>query len=147
MLFLATPAPLLAPVNPGGRSHPVWVKPNPKRPPLDELKPFIAKYESAGGRLKVLVNRNRTVDCGLYHINSSHFAYKANKEINRIFNKIFTFHGYGTSLHERISAAITDDHLNEDLTRALYNLKGIKEWVSWPKIMRDYKLWKSKAAK
>lgn len=109
-----------------------------KRVPFDKVKHLIAKFESANGVFKVNANNNRTIDCGLYQINSIHFIGNPEKnEVLRTFNPIFERHGVGKPLHERVVAAIMDDALNEDLARALYNLRGLDQWNSSEKVKNE----------
>lgn len=109
-----------------------------KKVPFDKVKHLIAKFESANGVFKVNANNNRTIDCGLYQINSIHFIGNPEKdEVLRSFNSIFERHGVGKPLHERVVGAIMDDALNEDLARSLYNLRGLEQWNSSEKVMNE----------
>lgn len=106
----------------------------PSDPPFDQVKHLIARYESANGEYKINVNANRTVDCGLYQINSVHFS--GNDNVARAFNVIFGRYGVGDTVHERVAAAILNDELNEALARKLYELRGLKAWTSSRRFIR-----------
>lgn len=95
---------------------------------FDGQKDGLALLESSNGKFKLHINNNRTLDAGLYQINSRHFTEK--DTVGREFNRIFQKWGIGGKLHERVVAAVVNDSLNEDLARALYNIRGIRAWVT-----------------
>lgn len=97
-------------------------------PSFDSVKGQIARYESHYGKYRLHVNRNMTLDCGLYQINSVHFSGKSRIAVE--FNRIFKKYKVGEALHDRVVAAIVNDRLNEELARKLYQLKGLKSWTS-----------------
>lgn len=100
----------------------------PDRRTFDDWKPLIAKHESANGKWKLHINKNQTVDCGIYQINSSHFV--GDDTVSRSFNRIFARHRVGRKLHSRVVAAIVNDKLNEELARELFRIRGIRAWTS-----------------
>ncbi len=118
---------------------------------FDEVKYKIAEYESSNGQFKVNCNSNKTVDCGLYQINSYHFHFSLKKiskkeiRIRKEFNKIFDAYKVSNKLHDRVVAAIQNDKLNEELARALYNISGLKAWAVAPIIKKNIKNPKQKA--
>jgi len=95
---------------------------------FDGVKDRLALLESSNGRFKVHFNINQTADCGRFQINSRHFVEK--DTVGREFNRVFQRWGIGGKLHDRVVAAIVNDSLNEDLARSLFNIRGIKAWVS-----------------
>ena len=103
-------------------------------PSWELVRDKIALHESANGKYKIHVNANRTIDCGTYQINSTHFA--GSGKVRAEFNKIFDAYGVGGSLHERVVAAITNDSLNESLARKLYEMRGLKSWTSSRKFLK-----------
>jgi hypothetical protein len=103
-------------------------------PPFDQVKDKIAHYESLDGRLKIHVNKNGTIDCGRYQINSRHFVER--DRVGLAFDSIFVSFGVGVSLHDRVAHAITNDSLNEALARKIYEIKGLKAWVSSRKFIK-----------
>jgi len=106
-------------------------------PGFDQVKGMIAKYESASGRLKIHVNKNLTIDCGKYQINSKHFNGKG--VVGKAFDRIFNRFGVGSSLHERVCVSIQDDRLNEELARKLYEMQGLKPWMTSEIIKKQLK--------
>ena len=97
---------------------------------FDGVKDEIALNESSGGKYKIHVNANRTIDCGIYQINSVHFSGRG--RVAKEFNLIFQKWGIGCKLHERVVASIVNDSLNEDLARKLYEIRGLRAWsMTW----------------
>src|SRR5512135_376282 len=88
----------------------------------------LSRGESANGKYKIHVNANRTIDCGRFQINSRHFVEK--DRVGIAFDSIFVKFGVGIELHNRVAAAITDDSLNEELAKKLYQIQGLKAWIS-----------------
>lgn len=88
----------------------------------------LAQAESSNGKEKIHVNADRTIDCGLYQINSRHFVEKDN--VGKAFDTIFAKYKVGPSLHERVAHVILNDKLNEELAKKLFELRGIKSWTS-----------------
>lgn len=95
---------------------------------FDGVKDRLAQLESSHGRYKVHFNFNATCDAGIWQINSRHFVEK--DTIGREFDRVFEKWGIGGKLHERVVAAIQNDSLNEDLARKLFEIRGIRAWVS-----------------
>lgn len=104
-------------------------------PPWEAVRERIAHYESASGRFKIHVNRNRTLDCGVYQINSRHFVER--DRVGLAFDSVFVRWGIGVSLHERVAHSILNDSLNEDLARKLYEIRGIRAWTSARKFLKQ----------
>ncbi len=103
---------------------------------FDEIKFQIAKYESNHGKYRLNKNKNKngTVDLGIYQINSRNLQ-QSSDTLCVIFNHIFKRYKIGKKTADRIRATQMNDSLNEDLARALYNLRGIKQWTSSYKFM------------
>ena len=95
---------------------------------FDGQKDRLAFLESSNGRFKIHFNVNQTADCGVYQINSRHFVER--DTVGREFSRIFKRWGIGGKLHERVVAAVVNDSLNEDLARSLFNIRGIRAWVT-----------------
>ena len=110
----------------------LWVQ----DPSFDQVKAKIALHESSHGKYKVHFNVNKTADCGLYQINSSHFISLDSTEVTLAFDKIFKKYKVGKRLHSRVVAAIVDDKLNEELARKLYEMRGLKSWTSSRKFIK-----------
>jgi hypothetical protein len=107
---------------------------------FNDLKHFISYYESLNGQFKFNKrNRDGTVDCGLYQINSSHFRFdaKARNDISGIFDSLFTSAGISRKINERIVEAIRNDSLNFKFATILYNKRGITQWSSY-KYFKQY---------
>ena len=106
---------------------------------FDDLKHFISFYESTNGKFKFnKTNKNGTVDCGLYQINSSHFnpAGKRDNPVAQGFDSIFAAYKVSKKMSERIVETIRNDALCEDLASFLYSQRGINEWAVYPKFKK-----------
>jgi hypothetical protein len=103
---------------------------------FDDLKHFIQFYESSNGKYKFnKTNKNGTVDCGLYQINSSHFnpTGKRTDPVTHGFDSIFALNKVSKKVSERIVETIRNDSLCGQLAEFLYNERGIQEWVVYSK--------------
>ena len=103
---------------------------------FDDLKHFISFYESSNGKYKFnKTNKNGTVDCGIYQINSAHFVTPRSRTdtIARGFDSIFTSYKVSSKLNSRIVETVRNDALCESLAKYLYYQKGISEWAVYPK--------------
>lgn len=110
---------------------------------FNDLKHFIAFYESTNGKYKFHRNKDGSVDCGVYQINSSHFAKHRHTDnsIAMAFDSVFNRYGVGKSVSERVTENIRNDKLNEELARTLYYKRGIDQWVaysSFKKYLKGY---------
>jgi hypothetical protein len=105
---------------------------------FDDLKHFIAFYESSNGKFKFNQNKNGTVDCGLYQVNSSHFdiSRDRDKEIARDFDSVFTTYKVSKFLSDRVVETIKNDSLCYDLASLLYSKRGIDQWTCYPKFKK-----------
>lgn len=93
-----------------------------------QVRHRLAHAESYDGKYKIHVNKNLSIDCGKYQINSRHFTER--DKVGLAFDSIFVRFNIGTSLHERVAASIINDSLNEALAKKLFELKGLKSWTS-----------------
>jgi hypothetical protein len=102
---------------------------------FDDVKHFIAFYESTNGQYKFNQNSDGSIDCGVYQINSQFFdsRRRGNREVKRAFDSIYAWYHVSKSFPERTVETIRNDRLNEDLARYLYNLGGIEQWVCFKK--------------
>jgi hypothetical protein len=109
-----------------------------RQPPFDSVKSQIARYESHYGKYRVNRNPNGTTDLGYYQINSRNLE-QSRDTLCTIFNRIFQRYGIGRDMKARMRATRTNDRLNEDLARALYDLRGIRQWTSSYKFLERAK--------
>lgn len=103
---------------------------------FDDLKHFISYYESSNGRYKFnKTNKNGTVDCGVYQVNSSHFTGygTGDKEVTKGCDSIFQAYQVSKRTSERIVKTIQNDELCEALARFIYSKRGINAWSSYKK--------------
>ena len=108
---------------------------------FDDIKYMLAYYESRNGESRVGVNPNGTRDYGIYQLNEENFdPEKSGEELAIAFDSIFAAHGVGRNLQLRIKVATHDDALNEDLARALYERRGIKQWYTYRMLRKHFDL-------
>lgn len=131
MLYNLPEAP--RPVAGTGTFEPIFTLPDKG---FDKIKHLISRHESAGNVYKVRGNKNGTVDCGTYHVNSIHFMSKGDS-ISNMMDLVFERYGVGSSVHERVAASIMNDELNEIQARIVFHVQGLKAWVSHRKVLKD----------
>lgn len=103
---------------------------------FDDVKHFLAFYESTNGRYKYAKNKN-SVDVGVYQINSRMFDPKLdNPDIKAHVDSLFYRYGVGYSLNHRIFAAVNNDALNEELARIVFEHRGLRAWYSAKKFQK-----------
>jgi len=96
---------------------------------FDDIKIYIAKYESSNGKFKIHRNTNGSVDCGIYQINSSNFRIK-------YIDSIITSYGIPKDMQSRINAVIHNDVLCEDIAREFYYREGLDKWCVYHKVLK-----------
>ena len=102
---------------------------------FNDLKHFLAYYESSNGKFKYNLNTNGTVDCGIYQVNSSNLVgstigcIKHRVGVDSIFSKF----GVSSRLANRITETIRNDSLCSDLAEYIYNTRGLDSWTCYPK--------------
>jgi hypothetical protein len=102
---------------------------------FNDLKHFLAYYESSNGKFKYNLNTNGTVDCGLYQINSSNFVRpKVEVVKHRVgVDSIFAKFGIGSKFATRVTETIRNDSLCACLAEYIYNTRGLDSWTCYPK--------------
>jgi hypothetical protein len=102
---------------------------------FDDVKHFIAFYESSNGQYKFNQNTNGSFDCGVYQINSKFFdpRRRSDNQVIRAFDSIYSRYHIGKGFSERVIETLRNDKLNEDLARCLYNMRGIEQWTAYRK--------------
>jgi hypothetical protein len=110
--------------------------------PFDDVKYYIAKYESGNGKYRIHYNeKGKTYDLGMYQINSVHLRYRPSDTLSCILDSIFTKHRCSRKFKERFYKTMWNDFLNEDLARAIFHRRGIHQWTTsaFKKFLNDTK--------
>jgi hypothetical protein len=100
----------------------------------ESVRGEIARRESGSGRYRVGVNRDGSLDLGLYQIWEGNLRREVSgRRLAEAFDRIFRKHGIDTTHSKRVRAVRDNDRLNEALARELFRQRGIGQWTSMRK--------------
>ena len=103
----------------------------------ERVRGEIAYRESRNGLYRVGVNKDGSLDLGLYQIWEGNLKRKISGDrLADAFDRIFLKWGIDTSMSKRIPAVRDNDRLNEALAREIFRQRDIKAWTSMRKRQR-----------
>lgn len=103
---------------------------------FDQVAPIIQYFESAYNPKASNVNKNKSLDTGLYQINDVHIAPNNDQSpLRQKIDTVFVEAGIDPSLPiEKKREALTDPKLNHMVAKVIFDEKGLDAWATATKV-------------